>query len=94
MKRFTRREIIELLEVDEGFVVLLEEEEIISGDRSSPDEGLFTEEMLERVRVADTLIHELEVNLAGAAIILRMREDMAGMRHRVEDLLAELSKRS
>ena len=46
--------------------------------------------MLERVRVAYNLVHDLDVNLPGVAIIVQMREEMSGLRHRLESLLNEL----
>ena len=52
--------------------------------------GEFSEQMLERVRVAYNLVHDLEVNLPGVAIIVQMREEMSGLRHRLEGLLKEL----
>ena len=42
--------------------------------------------MLERARVAHELVHELEVNLEGAAIIVRMREELAALRRDLERL--------
>jgi hypothetical protein len=88
MSTYTRRQITELLEVDEGFVLTLEREEIIEPD--VPAGGEFSEQMLERVRVAHNLVTDLEVNLAGAAIIVRMREEMSAMRQKLEELLGEL----
>ena len=46
--------------------------------------------MLERVRVAYNLVHDLDVNLSGVAIIIQMREDMSSLRHQIEGLLNEL----
>ena len=93
MNYYTRKQIIELLEIDDGFLITLEQEEIISGDAPTSEQGEFSERMLERARVAYNLVRELDVNLAGADIIVRMREEMAGLRRRVEDLLAELERR-
>jgi hypothetical protein len=45
--------------------------------------------MLERVRVADNLVHELEVNLAGVAVIVQMREEVATLREQLADLARE-----
>lgn len=87
---YTRTQLIELLEIEEGFLVLLEREDVI--ERDAPDDAKedFSERMLERTRVAFNLVKELEVNVPGAAIIVRMREEMADLRHRVEQLLAEI----
>ena len=93
MSTYTRKQIIELLSVDDGFLVSLEREEIITRDAPAEESGEFSERMLERARVAHNLVRDLDVNLAGAAVIVRMREEMAGLRHRVEELLEELRRR-
>ncbi len=94
MSYYTRKQIVELLSVDDGFIVSLEQEEIITRDAPTEEPGEFSERMLERARVAHNLVRDLDVNLAGAAVIVRMREEMAGLRHRVEELLEELRRRS
>ncbi len=90
MRFYTRTEITKLLEIDDGFVDALEREEIIAPDAPASETGEFSEQMLERVRVAYNLVHDLEVNLPGVAIIVQMREEMSGLRHRLEGLLNEL----
>ena len=57
---YTRRQLIELLEVDEGFLVVLEREDVIEGDAPTSSEGEYSERMLERTRVAYNLMQELE----------------------------------
>ena len=89
MSRYTRKQVLELLEIDDGFLVTLLSEEIVTHDES----GDFSEQMLERVRVAQNLVRDLEVNLPGVAIILRMREDMADLHHRLAELARELELR-
>ena len=49
--------------------------------------------MLERVRVAQNLVRDLDVNLPGVAIIIRMREDMSDLHHRMAELAAALKGR-
>ena len=93
MSYYTRKQIIELLSVDDGFLVSLESEEIISADAPAGESGEFSERMLERARVADNLMRDLDVNLAGAAVIVRMREELAHLRRHVEALLAQVQQR-
>ncbi len=93
MSCYTRKQIVELLSVDDGFLLSLEREEIITRDAPTGESGEFSERMLERARVAHNLVRDLDVNLPGAAVIVRMREEMAGRRHRVEELLEELRRR-
>ena len=93
MRYYTRQQIAELLETDDGFVVALESEEVIVADAPPGSSGEYSERMLERVRVAENLVHELDVNMAGAAVIVRMREELAELRKRVRDLARELERR-
>ncbi len=92
MKYYSRKEVIELLNIDDGFLITLEQEEIVAVDDESDDPTRFSERMLERVRVAHNLIHELDVNLEGAAIILHMREEISDMRHQIEALAVKLRR--
>ena len=89
----TRTQIVELLEIDEGFLVTLEREEIVSRDAPSGTAGEFSDVMLERARVAQNLVRDLEVNLPGVAVIVRLREEMVGLRRHMEDLLAQLGQK-
>ena len=93
MRFYSRIEVSQLLEIDSGFLEELEREEIIRRDAPEDNPGEYSERMLERTRVAYNLIYELDVNLAGAAIIIRMREDMSSMKHQVEGLVSELRGR-
>ncbi len=45
---------------------------------------------VERARVIALLTEELEVNLPGAEVILRMRDDMIAMQRQFEEILADL----
>jgi len=76
---------------------------IVSGDRAFCEE-LCRRELLpadvaeysaaqaERVRIAWTLVQELDVNWAGVEIILRMREDLLATRRQMIELVAELRR--
>ena len=89
---YTRTQILETLEIDAEFLVLLEREAIVISDAPLEAAGEFSERMLERARVAHNLTNELDVNLAGAAIIVRMREQMQRQRQHIERFLAELEQ--
>ncbi len=93
MKYFSRRQVIEILSIDEAFFVQLEQEEIIQTDADDESrEAPYSEIMLERARVADNLVHELDVNLPGVAVIVQMRENLADLRHQLEAALTELRR--
>ena len=94
MTYYTRQQLLELLDLEESLFVALEREEIVQGDAPSDAPGEFSERMLERARVAANLVQELDVNLPGAGIIVRLREEMAELRHRMAEVLAELERRA
>src|SRR5262249_36448521 len=89
---YTRKQVVELLEIDDGFLVALEQEEVVARDAPADVAGEFSEQMLERVRVAHTLVRDLDVNLPGVAVIVRLREEVSGLRRRLEQVLGELRR--
>jgi len=93
MKYYTRAEILTLLPVDETFLGLLEEEEILWFDAPGEGATAYSERMLERVRISHNLVQELDVNLAGAAVILGLREQLDELQRRLQDLAGEVARR-
>jgi len=87
MKFYTRKELLQIVGCDDGFVISLEREEILSRDAPPEANAEFSERMLERARVARTLVQDLDVNLEGAAIIVRMREEIADLHRQLIYLL-------
>lgn len=73
MASFERNEVVRLLEIEVAFLETLESEAIVYLDAEGQR---FSERMVERIRVAHSLVFELEVNLSGVAVILRMREEL------------------
>jgi hypothetical protein len=90
VKVYTREQVLELVGMDSGFLLALEREEIVGFD--VPDEGGYSELMLERARVAHELVTELDVNVEGAAIIVRMREELAALQRDLAGLARELQR--
>jgi MerR family transcriptional regulator/heat shock protein HspR len=93
MTSYTRSQLLALLEIEDTFLVALELEEIVMDDARSGQDPGYSERMLERARVAHNLVQELDVNLPGVSIILRMREEMAELRHQMAEVLGELKRR-
>jgi MerR family transcriptional regulator/heat shock protein HspR len=89
---YTRKQVIELLEIDEGFLVSLEREEIVTRDAPTDSPSEFSDEMLERARVARTLVRDLDVNLPGVAVIVRLREEVSSLRRHLEQLLGDRAR--
>jgi len=87
---YTREQVLELVGMDASFLVALEREEIVCFDVAEP--GCYSERMLERARVAHELVEELDVNVEGAAIIVRMREEIATLHRDLAGLARELQR--
>jgi hypothetical protein len=87
---YTREQVLELVGMDASFLVALEHEEIVCFDVAEP--GCYSERMLERARVAHELVEELDVNVEGAAIIVRMREEIATLHRDLAGLARELQR--
>jgi len=85
-------EVLELFQVEEGLLSDLEEEEIVC---AACDEGLPTRlfhiHELEKLRIAKILMEEMDVNLSGVEVILRMRQNMIDMRKQFDAILEDLA---
>ncbi|MBN1847128.1 MAG: MerR family transcriptional regulator [Deltaproteobacteria bacterium] len=89
---WTISEVIEIFQVQERFIADLEEEEILCPTcTKGPPTKRFSAHDLERLRLAKILMEEMDVNLPGVEIILRMRESMIHMRKQFDDILEDLA---
>jgi MerR family transcriptional regulator/heat shock protein HspR len=92
-EHWTIAEIMDLLQVDEVFLLELEEEEIVCPKcLDDPPLKFFSEKDMENLRLAKTLMDEMGVNLEGVEIILRMRQNMIAMREQFDAILEDLAK--
>lgn len=90
---WTITEVVELLEIEESFLLELEEEDVICPVcRDEPPKKLFTSSDLERLRLAKTLVEDMGINLAGVEVILRMRQNMVEMRRQFDAILEDLAQ--
>ena len=87
MTSYERSEVLRRLDINEAFLTSLERESIIHVDVEGQR---YSTRMFERVRVAHSLTYELEVNLSGVAVILRLREELGGTRGALRRLEAIL----
>lgn len=89
---WTTREVIEIFKTETRFLNELEEEEIVCPDTlEDPCEKRFSEADLDRLRLAKLLVEDMDVNLAGVEIILRMRQHMFDMRAQFDHILEDLA---
>lgn len=86
-------EVIEIFQVERRFLDELEEEEVLcpTCGEESPAK-LFSEEELEKLRLAKILVEEMGVNLPGVDIILRMRQNMIDMRKQFDAILEDMAE--
>ncbi len=88
---WTITEIMETIHVDEGLIEELEREEIIC---STCPEGHnlrhYSATEIDKVRLARILMEDMEVNMPGVEVILRMRQNMIEMRKQFDAILKDL----
>ncbi len=94
---WTKTEVVDFFQIEERFLVELEEEEIICPlCQDGPSEKLFSPTEMEKLRLAKILVEDMGVNLAGVEVIFRMRQNMIEMRNQfdiiLEDLATQISK--
>jgi hypothetical protein len=89
VQRWSRKEIVTVLGVDEPFIVELEAEELVHAD----DGGMFNARQAERIRLCWTWMRELGANLEGAAVALQLVERLEEERRQVREVLRRLRER-
>lgn len=88
---WTVREVAAFFEVDEAFLKELEAEDILCPTCGEGVETrLFHHRELEKLRLTKILMEDLDVNLSGVEIILRMRQNMIEMRRQFDAILEDL----
>jgi MerR family transcriptional regulator, heat shock protein HspR len=73
-----------------AFVEMLEREQLVEVKRTLDDVAVISAADLDRARLISLLTEELEVNLPGAEVILRMRDDMIAMQQQFDAILGDL----
>lgn len=80
----------QILQVHPQTLRLYEREGLVEPQRSRGGIRLYSERDIERVRTIQRLTTELGVNLAGAEVILNMREMIVELQDRIAELHREL----
>jgi MerR family transcriptional regulator/heat shock protein HspR len=93
MHRYVKvSELIVQVPVDDAFLRLLDQEELIHLKQTLEGEPVVSAEDAERVRIIRLLTMDLDVNMAGVEVILHMRETMVAMQRQFADVLDSLVK--
>jgi MerR family transcriptional regulator/heat shock protein HspR len=91
-KRYFRiSDVVKVCSVSKSFVLFLEREDLISPVLRKK-EKLYPLKEVDRIRVAQVLVHEMGVNLEGVEVVLHMREQIIHMRRQLARIMAELPK--
>jgi MerR family transcriptional regulator/heat shock protein HspR len=84
--------VVEIFQVDEALLTDLEESEVLC---PLCEEGTSVKQFplsdMEKLRIAKFLMEDLEVNLPGVEIVLRMRQTMIDMRAQFDAILEDLA---
>lgn len=89
---YTIRIAAQLVGVHQQTLRTYEREGLLKPARSAGRQRLYSEADIERLLVIRRLIDELGVNIAGADIILRLRQRIAELEHEREGLRAEIQR--
>jgi MerR family transcriptional regulator/heat shock protein HspR len=65
---------------------------VVKPYRSGGNIRYYSEDDIDRLRHIKVLMEDMGVNMAGVEVVLRLRQKMAEMQHRIDMLEAELSR--
>lgn len=90
---WTITEAVEIIKIDENVITDLEEEEVICPKcfKDRPTK-YFSAGDMDKLRLAKILMDDMDVNLPGVEIILRMRESIIHMRRQFDNILEDLAQ--
>lgn len=90
---WTLKEVIEALHIDEKLITSLEREDVITlATDEAGREKLLPYREIDKVRVARILMEDMDINLPGVEVILRMRQNMIDMRRQFDEILEDLAR--
>lgn len=90
--KYTISIVADIVGLHEQSLRMYERRGLIQPQRSEGNIRLFSDEDVERVRTIQRLVNDLGVNLAGAEVILHMREQIEEMREELEQLRQRLQE--
>ncbi len=89
---WTVSEVIEIFQMDETTIQYLEEEEIVCPECCDEHPAKrFSSADFDKLRLVKVLMEDMDVNLPGVEVILRMRQSLIRMRKQFDDILEDLA---
>ena len=90
---YTITEVLEIFQIKERLLFDLEEEEIVCPTCTDDlQTKMFSTDQMERLRIAEILVEDMGVNIAGVEVILRMRQNMFEMRRQFDKILEDFGR--
>jgi len=83
-------EVCAQLAIDDTFLTAVCDAGLVEVKRTVDEEPVISAEDAERLRIVALLMREMDVNLAGAEVILHMREDLCAMQRQFDEILRTL----
>jgi len=81
--RFTFTDLCRVCRAESAQLIALVDEGVLEPSGSGPEDWLFTGPSLQRTRIALRLAHDLELSLAGTALVLDLLEEIESLRARL-----------
>lgn len=78
------------LHIDDAFLRSVCDEGLVEVKRTLDADPVISIDDAERLRLIAVLVRELDVNLAGAEVILHMRDDLCSMQRQFDEILRAL----
>lgn len=83
--RFYLNELANLCQTTPDVIIEMVDYGVIEAEGRFPEEWQFSGHTVVKIHKALNLIHDLEVNLAGVALILSMLDELEELRHRLSN---------
>ena len=84
------REVCVQLSIDDALLRQVCDEGLVEVKTTVESEPVISPEDAERLRLITVLMREMDVNLAGAEVILHMREDVVAMQRQFDEIVRTL----
>ncbi|OGT47379.1 MAG: hypothetical protein A3F17_03680 [Gammaproteobacteria bacterium RIFCSPHIGHO2_12_FULL_41_15] len=85
-ERLTLEQFCHTIYIDNDTAIEMVEHQLIAPEGKKPQEWRFDSECLRRAKIALNLQHDLEINFAGASLVLELLDHIATLEKRLKSL--------